>query len=907
MTIDWYDKGLFEVEPNKNKKYYMLFAYPTVSGTLHVGHARSYTLPDVIARYKRLKGYNVFFPLGFHATGIDCLKIMEKISNPEECEKYGIPVKDAANIKTAHELEKYLEKRIIKSLKSLGISLDFRAVVSTIDEHYNKFVQWQFRKFREAGFIVQRDYRLAWCPKCNNPVSLDPAEADISEWKGAQIKDYVIIKFKTSNTILPAATMRPETIFGVTNIWINVNEKYIKAKVGNEEWILSEPSIKKLQLLGKDIKVLGIVEQKDIVGKQAINPVTGAEIPIIGAEFVDINEATGIVMSVPAHDPFDYLWLKKKADNIKPIQVVEINGFGSTPAAEMLERYKIKDVSDRRIEDVMKELYRLEFNGKMIGHIERFGGMPVSLAKNEIIKWMDSQGISDRIYEFSIKPLHCRCGTEIVIKSVAGQWFIDYGNRKWKALANEAIEKMNIFPPEYKKELPSIIEWLDARPCVRKRGLGTPYPFEDGWIIEALSDSTIYMAFFIITKYFNQKKITLSEMTDEFFDYVYLGKGRPKTRIWEQIRKEFEYWYPLDLNAGGKEHKSVHFPFFIFHHTAIFPKEFWPKGIFLNWHLVAEGKKMSKHLGNVVFLDEAIKKYGADAIRLYLCHGANQWADFNWKNNEIESYTEIFKNIITLFKDLWDNSRESKKDHIANWLNSRLNHIIELVDAAMEKNEIKTATDLIFFQFYNDIKWYKRRASKYMIRDILSKWLILMSSFIPFSAEELWKYIGGKNSINMEKWPTADSKAINIKLEKEEELIKNIITDINQIKKIIKKDINQIKIYVAEQWKYDVWNMFVRGEKLNNILKNSTIKQPPKKITDFYIKLEKRHVKDEVWLTAAREYKLLNNAREFLQKEFQCNVEIYRGDEILKNKNVPSEIEKKISLAEPMKVGILVE
>src|SRR3989338_9177345 len=230
---EWAKRGVFEPKAGNGKKWYMLFAYPTVSGTLHVGHARSYTLPDIIARYKRMKGFNVLFPLGFHATGIDCQKILDKCKKDlEEAKKYGIPQEEVKKFKTALDVDRYLEGKMIEAFRDLGLSLDFREVVSTIQPQYNRFVQWQMRKLKDSGYLVQRDYRLAWCPNDQNPVSLDPAEADISEWKGAQIKDYTIIKFRAKDFVFPAATLRPETVYGVTNIWVGSQLKYKKVKVG---------------------------------------------------------------------------------------------------------------------------------------------------------------------------------------------------------------------------------------------------------------------------------------------------------------------------------------------------------------------------------------------------------------------------------------------------------------------------------------------------------------------------------------------------------------------------------------------------------------------------------------------------------------------------------------------------
>lgn len=895
----WERERVFESEPGKRNKYFMLFAYPTVSGTLHVGHARSYCLPDVIARYKRMKGFNVFFPLGFHATGIDCQKILDETQTDiKNAKKFGISESDARKFKTVLDVEKYLEKNIIKSFKEIGISLDFRPIVSTIDPQYNKFIEWQFRQLKKLGYLIQTDYRLAWCPKCEHPVSLDPAEADISEWKGAQIKNYIIIKFESEGLIFPAATLRPETVFGVTNVWINPNAKYVKAKIDKETWIISKEAMNKLENLNKKIEIIEEFEGSKFANKDVLNPANEKAIPILEGDFVNPDEATGIVMSVPSHDPFDYIYLKKIAPEIEPVQVVEINGFGKAPAAEMLEKYKIKDPKDPKLEEVVKELYKIEFQGRMLSSIHEFGGMPVSKAKLAITDWLKKINASDWIYELSVKPVHCRCGTEVVIKSVEGQWFIDYGNFEWKSKVSKHIEKMNIYPPEYKNELPGIIDWMEARPCVRKRGIGTIFPFDKTWIIEAISDSTIYMAFFIVSKYFNQNKVGLEDVKDEFFDYVFLGKGEPEKNIWKAIRKEFEYWYPLDLNAIGKEHKAVHLPVFIFNHVAIFPERSWPMGIFVNWHLVAYGKKMSKHLGNVIFWSDAIEKYSADPIRLYLTHGSNQWYDFDWRNEECENYVKHVKNFYNLIGDL--TSKKGEKSPVDKWLKSRINKVVKEVTDCMEKNEIRKAIDLAFFSILNDINWYKKRSDKYNVQEFIPIWIKMLTPFIPHTCEEIWSKLKKREFISLEKWPEFDSAAINPKVEAEEELIKKVLSDIEQIKKIAKiKRPAKITMFVSPQWKYEVYNCVLQNVSITyNEKLRKQYETNAKILLDYQQKLLKKKPLDELFLTAGSELKALKDAKEFFEKEFDCKVEI-----------IPAEKSKhpKAYAAEPAKPGILIE
>ncbi|MDH5439709.1 MAG: leucine--tRNA ligase [Candidatus Bathyarchaeota archaeon] len=794
---EWRDSRAFEPDPDK-PKFYMLFAYPTTSGALHVGHARSYVIPDVLARFKRMQGFNVFFPLGFHATGIDCIAIYEKIrDDPESGGVYGIPRVDAKRLESPIAVEKYLEKTIMRSLENLGISVDLRANVSTIDPSYSRFVQWQFQKLHELGYLIQRDYHLPWCPRCNHPVSLDAAEADVSEWKGATIKEYTIIKFRDEEgRIFPASTLRPETIYGVTNLWLNPKADYVRADIDGESWITSRSSCQKLKDQGKSVRIAEEIPSSILEGTRVSNPVTGDSVQILMADFVDPDEATGAVMSVPAHDPCDYLCVRSRYPEIEPIPVVEVKGMGRLPAECIIEKLGIKEVADPRLRHAVKELYKRENRGRMIPSIEKFGGMGTIQAREAIKEFLAETEASDIVLELSTKPIYCRCGAEITIKVIKGQWFINYADSDWKKKAEKCIENIKTFPPEYKKQLPNIVDWLAQRPCVRRRGLGTPFPFEEGWVIEALSDSTIYMAFFIVTKYLNAGFVREDQLTDEFFDFIFLGKGSPaevakKIRISEEllrrIREEFDYWYPVDLNAGGKEHKTVHFPFFIFTHIAIFPEKYWPKGIFVNWHLVAYGQKMSKHLGNVVFLDETLETLGTDTVRFYLLHGSNQWRDFDWRDEECRVYQRHLERFQNLMKEIMtlENARESL---VETWLKSVFNLRIQEITGFMEQGEIRKAVDTAFFGIWNDIDWYRRRTGNRPIgREFIVAWLKVLAPFIPHICEETRRWLGEQPFISTAIWPEAGKEGIDTKLIGLEEILKRTMEDIKRISELTRR------------------------------------------------------------------------------------------------------------------------
>ncbi|MCW4020359.1 MAG: leucine--tRNA ligase, partial [Candidatus Bathyarchaeota archaeon] len=591
----------------------------------------------------------------------------------------------------------------------------------------------------------------------------------------------------------PASTLRPETIYGVTNLWVNPEADYVKARVNGKTWITSKPSCQKLRDQGKDVRIIEELHGNDLERIKVFNPVTGDPIEVLMGEFVDPDEATGVVMSVPAHDPYDYFYVRSRYSEIESIQVIEVEGKGRFPAKEIVERLEIKEPTDPRLAGAVKELYNNENKGKIISSIDKFGGMNTVEAREKIEKFLSELEASDSMYELSVKPVHCRCGTEVIVKVIEGQWFINYSDPRWKAKAKECVRRMTTFPDRYKNELPEIIDWLAQRPCARRRGLGTPFPFERGWVIEALSDSTIYMAFFIVAKYLNAGLIREDQLTSEFFDFVFSGQGSiqdvSKTAkipedLLRRIRGEFDYWYPLDLNAGGKEHKTVHFPFFIFNHVAIFPENYYPKGIFVNWHLVAYGQKMSKHLGNVVFFDEALDRWGADTLRFYLLHGSNQWRDFDWRDEECQVYQKHLERFQNQIKEM-TKTKKSEESIMDSWLKVAFNIKIQEVTDFLQKGEIRKAIDAAFFGVWNDFEWYRRRTNNGKMKEgHVKTWLRLLTPFIPHICEENWRMLGEETFISVTSWPEAEKGDINTEIVEMEEILKRTMDDVKHISEL---------------------------------------------------------------------------------------------------------------------------
>ncbi|MCX8169821.1 MAG: leucine--tRNA ligase, partial [Candidatus Methanomethyliaceae archaeon] len=445
--------------------------------------------------------------------------------------------------------------------------------------------------------------------------------------------------------------LRPETIFGVTNIWINPEVEYAEVLINGEKVIVSESSIEKLKHQFSNVVLIKKIKGSSLIGKYVINPMDGRKVPILPAEFVDPNNATGVVMSVPAHAPYDFLAirdLQSHSESLKkygldssilssltPITIIRTPELSRIPAQEIIEKLGVKNQMDPKAEEATKELYLKEFNnGEMLPNTGEYAGMLVNRAREEIKRHLLESNKAFKFYEVINGPIYCRCGSKIIVNVLGDQWFINYGNREWKDLARECLSQMNIIPDEMRKEFENIIDWLREKACARRAGLGTPLPWDRNWIIESLSDSTIYMAYYTIARIINEEKIEASLLTPEVFDYVFLGKGNPSSlnkETLEKMRKEFLYFYPLDSRHSGRDLVPNHLTFFIFNHVAIFPKELWPKQIVVNGSVLMEGRKMSKSLGNIIPLRKALRTYGADTLRVAILSSSEllQDADFS--------------------------------------------------------------------------------------------------------------------------------------------------------------------------------------------------------------------------------------------------------------------------------------
>lgn len=842
----WRERKIFEAKPDERPKFYLTVAYPYVSGPMHIGHGRTYTVPDVIARYKRMRGYNVLFPMAYHFTGTPIVGAARRVARRDPTlvrvlmERYGVPEKMLPKFENpefyGNFFAKESEMSYRKGMEKLGYSIDWRREFRTIDPHYKKFVTWQYHKLWDAGLIVKGRHPVRWCTNCGNPVT----DHDLLEGEGVEMLEFTLIKYRMGDLVFPAATLRPETIFGLTNIWMNPDGEYVVVPVGKERWVVSRQAVDKLRMQGYSV---GEPEPFKVrFGELVEVPITKKKVPILPATFVDPENVTGVVGSVPAHAPYDYVALenlkisdvskwgidRNLVEELSPISLIEVDGYGEFPAADIVRKMGISNQTDLRLEEATREVYRSEFlRGVMRSWVPKYGGMKVSEAKIAVKQDLIDSGEGAIMYEFAEKPVTCRCGTGVVIKIVEDQWFIDYGREDWKRLARECLSKMHLVPPETRAQFEYTIEWLKEWPCTRKIGMGTPAPWDPSWIIESLSDSTIYMAYYTISHIL--KTINAEKINDEVFDYVFYGKGdvaeiAGKSGIerekLEEMRREFTYWYPLNYRMSADELIPNHLTFHIFHHALLFP-DACPKGIVSFGMVILEGQKMSSSKGNIVAISEAVREFDADTVRLHLLAVAEPWQDLDWRSEEVRATHSNLRRFASLVDEILSIPVENGEiGRAEQWIFSRLNFHLNETTAALEAFETRKAIQHAFYMMMQDVKRYLERSTSpakgKIMRDVLDIWVRMLAPFIPHICEEIWEMMGKNGFVSLASWPGVGAR--NPEVEFAEAFVDEIVEDILEIKKVIGKEtLNIVCIYVADEWKWKICRMALEQMKSGKV------------------------------------------------------------------------------------------
>ncbi|MBR3146556.1 MAG: leucine--tRNA ligase [Eubacterium sp.] len=747
----WEDNKSFKVTEDKSKeKYYVLEMFPYPSGKLHMGHVRNYSIGDVVARFKKMKGFNVLHPMGFDSFGLPA---------ENAAIEHGIPP-EKWTWDNIHEME--------KQLRELGLSYDWDREVHTCAPKYYKWMQWLFIQFYNRGLAYKKENPVNWCPscktvlaneqvvdgcceRCHTPVGkkklsqwylkitdyADRLLADLDNmpgwpnkvkvmqknWIGKSTGANIFFDIKDFDQKLEVFTTRADTLYGCTYMVISPEHPIVEDLVkgtGQEEAV--KAYLDEVQHLN-DIERTSTTREKTGVftGRYAIDPVNDREVPIFISDYVLMGYGTGAIMAVPAHDQRDFDFAKK---------------FG-------LDIIPVVDPGDKDIDiNDLKEAFAAE--GTLINSGE-FNGLNNFESIPKMIEFLEKKGVGHKTTQYKLRDwLISRqryWGTPIPMI-----WCDDCG---W---VPEKEENLPVLLPEDveftgKGESPlttssTFIECTCPR-CGKKarREVDTMDTFMDSsWYFERYCDP----------------------------DCEHAPFGRDKS----------DYWMNVDQYIGGVEHAILHLMYARFFQMAMkdmgLCRDEEPFENLLTQGMVckedpASGKflKMSKSLGNVVSPDEILEKYGADTARLFILFAAPPDRELDWTDEGVEGSYRFLNRVWRLVYDFQKNGLEdngevvirSDDDRKLNYtLNATIKKVTEDVGGRFSFN---TAISSIM-ELVNEMYRYKGNAeiNKPLMTKAVNDLILIFSPFTPHICEEMWAALGHETAVCDTEWPEYDESAL---------------------------------------------------------------------------------------------------------------------------------------------------
>jgi leucyl-tRNA synthetase len=446
---------------------------------------------------------------------------------------------------------------------------------------------------------------------------------------------------------------------------------------------------------------------------------------------------------------------------------------------------------------------------------------------------------------------------------------------------------MKLYPEKSRQQFDYVIDWLNDWACTREEGLGTRLPWDEHWLIESLSDSTFYNAYYTITHIL--KEVPETHITDELFDYIFLGKGKAKEPAWQVMRDEYNYWYPVDFRNSGKDLIQNHLAFMLFTHAALVDEDKWPKGYGVNGHVTVDGQKMSKSLGNVILVRDLVAQYGADASRITILNGGEGLDDANW-DSELARVTK--QKLFTLLDSI-KLVGQGRTEHspLDDWFASKVHSTIKKTTEAMEQTYFRQAIQYTWFDLTNTIKQYMKltdgNVHKELYKHAITAQIKMLHPFAPHITEEAWQQLGHTTLLAHEKWPAFDTHKINSSLETRQDLIEQLASDIRNVQQLLR--ITQLKgvtIILANQWKYvftqEIKNKLEETRNVSELIKHFTAAY--KEHSADIAKLVQGIVKDPSKLPSgsisqADELRAVESAKDYLQKAFGAQITVVTAEE----------------------------
>ncbi|XP_062608750.1 leucine--tRNA ligase, cytoplasmic-like [Saccostrea cucullata] len=841
-------------------KYIATFPYPYMNGRLHLGHTFTISKAEFAVGYQRLQGKKCLFPFGLHCSGMPIKASADKLKRemadfgfppefpPEEEEEQEeekeITIKDKSKGKRsklkaktggmkyqwqimkslglkdeeikdfadpAHWL-KYFPPHCKEDLKSMGLKVDWRRTFITTDAnpYYDSFVRWQFLRLKERDKIKFGKRHTIFSPKDGQPCM----DHDRQSGEGVGPQEYTLIKLKVnepyppklsklkgSKIYLVAATLRPETMFGQTNVWIRPDMAYIAHRLANGEIFVCTPRAARNMCYqgftkeeGKVDLVANLVGQ-DIMGIGLSGPLTAYKtIYTLPMLTIKADKGTGVVTSVPSDAPDDFAALRdlknkqpfREKYGIKsemvlpfdPVPIIDVPGYGNLSAVTVCEKLKIQSQNDRdKLQEAKEEVYLKGFyDGVMI--VKGYEGQKVQDVKKPIQQKMIDAGEAVKYMEPE-KTVISRSNDECVV-ALCDQWYLEYGEEKWKQVTAQCLNSVETYSDHVRENFHATLDWLHEHACSRSYGLGSRIPWDPQYLVESLSDSTVYMAYYTVAHLLqggvfdgsgkSPANIRAEELTPEVWDYIlykntpYKGGPIPKATL-DRLRAEFEYWYPVDLRVSGKDLVPNHLTYYIYNHVAMWPNDSskWPRSIRANGHLLLNSEKMSKSTGNFLTLTDAIDKFSADGMRLALSDAGDTVEDANFVTKmadagllRLYTYLEWVKEILATKDTLRTGPTDTTNDQI---FISEINKAILETQNHYEKMLFKEAMRTGFYEFQACRDKYREYELEGMHRDLVMRFIevqtLMLSPICPHICEYVWELLGKPRSIMHEKWPVA--------------------------------------------------------------------------------------------------------------------------------------------------------
>ena len=695
---EWLDKGYFKSSPNPDKKpFCIVLPPPNITGQLHMGHALDHTLQDVLIRWKRMDGYEALWQPGTdHASIATEVKVCERIKEQEGKTKYELGREEFLN--RAMDWRNEFGRKIVDQMKQLGDSCDWDRERFTMDEGCNEAVTEFFVKLYEKGQIYRGNRIINWCPDCKT--TLSDAEVEHEEKAG----NFYHIKYflKDSDEFLEIATTRPETMLGDTGIAVNPeDERYAH-----------------------------------LVGKTAILPLVGRELPIVADDYVDKDFGSGAVKMTPAHDPNDF-------------------GVG--------QRHNLEEINVMNEDGTMNEL------------AGKYQGMDRYECRKQLMQDLEEAGyvIAIKDHPHSVGTCY-RCHT-VIEPRLSEQWFV-----KMDELAKPAIDilkskELQFVPERYDKTylqwLENIRDWCISRQLWWGHQIPAYYCQECGEVIVAKEKPEACKC-----------GCTDLKQDEDVLDTWFSSALWPFSTLgWPHNTEELEYYYPTNVLVTGYD--IIFFWVVRMAFAGMFCMNEKPFDHVLIHGLVrdSQGRKMSKSLGNGIDPLEVIDQYGADALRFMLVTGNSPGNDMRFYMERVEAARNFANKLWNASRFVFMNideeimngvTRESVEDNLTiadKWIISRANNVVKEVIDNMDKFDLGIAAQKIYdFAWTEYCDWYieivkprlygddveAKKAALYTLTYVLETILKLLHPYMPFITEEIYTYLPTvEGSIVIAQWP----------------------------------------------------------------------------------------------------------------------------------------------------------